>query len=288
MLKGLSVGLASIVALASCATEFSEVAPRGGWRAVAERACMDRRAGSSSAYIVEKPAIIDGDCGMDFPLEVTALNNGRAAIKPTATLGCPVTEALDAWLNESVQPAAMAWIGSPVVEIKQISAYACRKRNNVGSGFSEHAFGNALDIAGFTFANGTQITFAKNWNGPPNVKSFFREIVATACDRFTTVLAPGSNIMHYNHIHVDLAVVAPDNSPKLCKPAPEVKPPERSPVDVELIATTPAAAPSVSTQQPSTTQEAAQPAGSPSASAAPASAQSEVPPDQAPQTSGAQ
>lgn len=242
MLTRILGGLVVAVTLGSCVTKFSEVAPRGGWRSEAEMACMDRRAERNLATaavspalepiavpaIVELPAIVEGECGIDRPLQVSALADGQTVISPTPTLGCPLTEALEEWLSTSVQPAALAWIGSPVVEIAQISAYACRKRNNFGQSYSEHAFGNALDIEGFKFANGREITFAKDWNSTPKVEGFFREIFATACQRYTTVLGPGSNIMHFNHIHMDLALVAPDNSPKMCKPVPEVNPPQRN------------------------------------------------------------
>lgn len=182
------------------------------------------------------PAIADGACGIDFPLKVTALVDGQVVVTPEATLGCPVTEALEAWLSEAVQPAALAWIGSPVVEIGQLSNYACRKRNNFGSGYSEHAFGNALDIATFTFANGRKLTIAKDWDSSAAARGFFREVFATACQRFTTTLGPGSNIMHYNHIHIDLAEVAPDNSPRMCKPPPDPLPARRATGDGEMIA----------------------------------------------------
>src|SRR5262249_46082613 len=33
---------------------------------------------------------------------------------------------------------------------------------------------------------------------------FLRDVQAAACDQFSTVLAPGSNVYHYDHIHVDL------------------------------------------------------------------------------------
>lgn len=217
---------------------FSDVDPAGGWREEKELACMEKR--TDQPGIRAMPAIVDELCGMTFPLEVTAFSGGRAAVKPAATLGCPMTATIESWFRESVQPAAIAWIGSPVVEVSQMSSYACRKRNNIGSEFSEHSFGNALDVSGFRFANGRTITVARDWRGDPKVEGFFREIFATACQRFTTVLAPGSNIMHYNHIHIDLAKVAPDNSPKMCKPQPEVTPPARQPFD-EPVAAAPVA-----------------------------------------------
>jgi len=65
---------------------------------------------------------------------------GPVALKPAATLACPIVSALDRWLADSVQPAAMRWFGQRVVEIKQISAYSCRGMNgNSHAHISEHA-----------------------------------------------------------------------------------------------------------------------------------------------------
>ncbi len=82
-----------------------------------------------------------------------------AAVTPAATLACPIVSALERWIVDAVQPAAQRWFNSPVVEIKQISAYSCRGMNGQpGAHISEHAFGNALDVAGFVFADGRKVT----------------------------------------------------------------------------------------------------------------------------------
>ena len=130
---------------------------------------------------------------------------GPVAVKPAATLACPIVSVLDRWLADSVQPAAMRWFGARVVEIKQISAYSCRGMNgNPNAHISEHAFGNALDIAAFTLADGRRITVKDGWHGLPEEQGFLRDVQGAACQQFTTVLAPGSNAYHYDHIHVDL------------------------------------------------------------------------------------
>jgi len=130
---------------------------------------------------------------------------GPVAMRPAATLACPIVSALDHWLAESVQPAAQRWFGARVVEIKQISAYSCRGMNgNSNAHISEHAFGNALDIAAFTLADGRRVTVKDGWRGMPEEQGFLRDIQAAACQQFNTVLAPGSNVYHYDHIHVDL------------------------------------------------------------------------------------
>ena len=136
---------------------------------------------------------------------VTGSIGTPVAVSPAATLACPMVSELDRWIISSVQPAAMRWFGVPVAEIKQISAYSCRGMNgNPNARISEHAFGNALDIASFTLADGRKITVKNGWRGLPEEQGFLRDVQGAACAQFTTVLAPGSNVFHYDHIHVDL------------------------------------------------------------------------------------
>jgi hypothetical protein len=147
-------------------------------------------------------------------------------VKPAATLACPIVSALDHWFANAVQPAAQKWFRQPVVEIKQISAYSCRGMNGQpGAHISEHAFGNALDIAAFVLADGHRITVKDGWKGSPEEQGFLRDVQGSACDQFTTVLAPGSNQFHYDHIHVDLMRRA--SGRRICQPGA---------VDGELVA----------------------------------------------------
>ncbi len=138
-----------------------------------------------------------------------------SALQPPATLACPLVSALDRWVSEGVQPAALHWFGLPVTSIHQIGGYSCRGMVG-GSGVSEHAFGNALDIAGFTLANGRKITVKDGWHGTPEEQGFLHDVQLYACETFTTVLAPGYNVYHYDHIHVDLMHRRPGYRP--CRP----------------------------------------------------------------------
>src|SRR6478736_1615026 len=143
---------------------------------------------------------------------------GQVSMKPAATLACPIVSALDRWLSDSVQPAAMRWFGVRVVEIRQISAYSCRGMNgNPHAHISEHAFGNALDIAAFTLADGRRITVKTGWRGMPEEQGFLRDVQGAACQQFNTVLAPGSNAHHEDHIHVDL--MRRSSRRTICEPA---------------------------------------------------------------------
>jgi hypothetical protein len=147
-----------------------------------------------------------------------SLTAGPVTVSPTATLACPVVSVLDRFVTESIQPAAMRWFGQPVAEIKQISAYSCRGMNgNPNATISEHAFGNALDIAAFTLADGRRITVKDGWHASPPEQGFLHDVQSGACEMFTTVLAPGSNQYHYDHIHVDL--MRRSSGRRICQPA---------------------------------------------------------------------
>jgi hypothetical protein len=147
-----------------------------------------------------------------------AVTAGPAAVSPAATLACPLVSTLDRFVSEGVQPAAVRWFGRPVVEIKQISAYSCRGMNgDPNAHISEHAFGNALDIAAFTLADGRKVTVKDGWQGAPEEQGFLHDVQTAACAMFTTVLAPGSNVYHYDHMHVDL--MRRPSGRVICQPA---------------------------------------------------------------------
>jgi hypothetical protein len=143
----------------------------------------------------------------------------QVSVAPAATLACPLVAQLDNWMATGVQPAASRWFGQPVVEIKQISAYSCRSMNSQrGAPISEHAFGNALDVAAFTLADGRKVTVRDGWRGAPEERAFLHDLHASACRLFATVLAPGSNAFHYDHIHVDLR--RHERGGSICEPRP--------------------------------------------------------------------
>jgi Extensin-like protein C-terminus len=149
---------------------------------------------------------------------MTTASAGPVEVKPPATLACPIVSALDQWITGAVQPAALHWFHQPVVEIKQISAYSCRGMNgNPNAHISEHAFGNALDVAEFDLADGHRVSVQYGWHGSPEEQGFLHDVQSAACDEFTTVLAPGANVYHYNHIHVDL--MRHYNGRHICEPS---------------------------------------------------------------------
>jgi hypothetical protein len=196
---------------------------RAEWRDRAEAQCMASARVRKSPYVTQVSTISGPSaCSILAPLKVSAALGGRVRITPTATVGCPVTASLDRWIRNSIQKAAYRQFGKPVVEIKQISSYSCRGRNGRRRGpLSEHAYGNAIDIAAFRLSDGRQITVVKGWwRGTPREKAFLREVFAGACEEFYTVLGPGSDRHHYNHFHLDLLVTNVSKGRHYCQPRP--------------------------------------------------------------------
>ncbi len=194
---------------------------REPWRAEAEEQCLAEKGVVASAFMEPLPAIEGkGMCGMNHPFRVNALADGNVIVEPAARMACPAIRETDAWMRDVVQPAATAWLGQPITAIRQMSSYSCRNMNGqAGAKISEHAFGNALDIGAFRTADGRWITVKNGWKGTPEEQGFLRQVHAGACERFTTVLSPGSNIYHYDHIHFDLKRHAKGRS--YCNPKPQ-------------------------------------------------------------------
>jgi hypothetical protein len=218
------VSLAIVGSVAGCGVY--ERAQRPAWRTQAENTCLAQHRITQSEYIQPANEMSGpGICGLTRPFKVTALQNGAVAFNSTATLDCSMIAELDQWLTDVVQPAAQARFGVPVTQINSMGSYSCRGMNNqYGAQLSEHAFGNALDIGGFVLADGRSIAIVRDWTrGDEQTQAFLRDVHGGACDLFTTVLGPGSNAFHYNHIHVDLAMHGNTSSGprRICKPVPK-------------------------------------------------------------------
>jgi len=221
LVAGLTM-VAFVAALVGCASRGTfNSGQRAPWRAEKEQACLAGGAVHASTY-VRPLSTIDGPgiCGLRKPLRVSGLAGGRVVITPAATIGCPMTAGLDRWVRNAVQPASYRYFGRPVVEIRQIASYGCRGRNSNRFGApSEHAFGNALDVAGFRLAGGYEITVLRGWKGDPRERAFLRAVFSGACAEFYTVLGPGADRHHYNHFHLDLLLTNTKNGRHLCQPS---------------------------------------------------------------------
>ena len=198
---------------------------RAAWRTEAEEACLAQKLVQPTAYMsriseIEGP----GACGITYPFKVSAFSEGTIRMTNRVTLGCPMIPRVDAWLLDTVQPAAELYFGTTVTDVRA-GTYSCRTRNHqAGAKKSEHAFGNAIDVMSFVLSDGREITVLKGWRGDPTEQDFLREVFIGACGHFTTVLGPGADAFHYDHFHLDLARHDARGQRRICKPIIKFEP----------------------------------------------------------------
>ncbi|MBB2753677.1 UNVERIFIED_ORG: hypothetical protein GGI57_004406 [Rhizobium aethiopicum] len=155
----------------------------------------------------DAPRIDDGNgCGIDKPIIVSEALPG-ITLKPEATIRCRAALALARWMKESVIPAASAALPEQrrLTTVNQATSYMCRLRNGAGTGkISEHARGNAIDIASFHFEKGEDVAVRSRREDPTLTGAFQRTVSAAGCLYFTTVLDPESDAAHETHFHLDV------------------------------------------------------------------------------------
>lgn len=192
---------------------------REEWRSDLESQCWRAGLVKTNPWL-QAGGKIDGGgaCGMDRAFKATALLNGTIAQERELTLNCPALATLERWLAEVVQPAAEKHFGQRIVSMRA-GSYSCRGANgNPNANLSEHSYGNAADVFGFGLADGRGITVARGWKGDPVEQEFLREIFVAACGRFSTVLGPGADAFHYDHLHLDLRPHGRDGRQTVCRP----------------------------------------------------------------------
>jgi len=167
-----------------------------------------------------------GGCGGEdlVRLEAIVLSpTQRVTVKPAAILRCTMAAAVADWVRTDIAPLAVS-LGTTVSELDNFNSFECRGRNRVkGAKLSEHGLANALDVRGLKFTDGKTLSLTDR-----AVPRETREkVLASVCARFTTVLGPGSDWYHEDHIHLDLAQRR--NNFKLCQwgvyePMPAIAP----------------------------------------------------------------
>src|SRR3984885_9081244 len=138
-----------------------------------------------------------GGCGGEDLVRLEAVvlpDNRQVTVKPAAILRCKMASAVAGWVRTDIAPLAK------------------------GPGRA-----NALDVRSFKFADGRMVSLTDR-----SVAREVRETVLhSVCARFSTVLGPGSDGYHEDHIHLDLA--ERHNGYRICQwdvwdPLPQVAP----------------------------------------------------------------
>ncbi|MCX8996618.1 extensin family protein [Rhizobiaceae bacterium BDR2-2] len=146
-----------------------------------------------------------GACGIENPIELSEPAPGLR-LDPPAVLRCAAALSVVEWTREIAVPVARkAFPGKRITALSNASSYVCRNRNTEQTGkVSEHARGNAIDISAVTFSDGETLTMKPRREDGDMAGAFQRSLTASACLYFTTVLSPGSDATHQDHLHLDI------------------------------------------------------------------------------------
>ncbi|WP_344706050.1 extensin family protein [Sphingomonas swuensis] len=118
---------------------------------------------------------------------------------------CPVAAAMLVWERE-LQVAANRHLGTSVRRLLHAGSFSCRRLYGRESGaWSEHATADAVDILGFTMADGRTVSVLRDWRDDGPTAAFLRSARDAACRSFSTVLSPDYNEAHRDHLHLDTA-----------------------------------------------------------------------------------
>ena len=243
----LQITLAMLLWATLCITSVAEIIPvpvdRPAHEALVEKAMETNASGKTSqtadkikpgalnsclielnkiakAISVTPPPPKDAECIIDNPVSMISITtkSGSIALPDDMLNDCTFALEFARWVADVANPLAKQHLGSPITKVLAGNGFTCRRRNNLPTGkLSEHAFGNAIDLLGFSLADKSTFTVkASGLMNQPNIR-FFAALRKTACGYFTTVLGPGANAAHATHLHLDLGIHGKTGNYRICE-----------------------------------------------------------------------
>jgi hypothetical protein len=177
-------------------------AARLGGDPVACRAILEK---AGVLFSEAKPETLSPDPGCQVK-DALRIDGGMAKLTPAdAVMTCREALAVSIWERQVVQTAADETLGQGVTGVINYGSYSCRRIYGQKKGpMSEHATANALDVAGFNLADGTDIMVERDWADPGPKGQFLHRVRDGACKVFLSTLSPDYNAAHHNHLHLDM------------------------------------------------------------------------------------
>ena len=152
------------------------------------------------------PFRASADCGFADGMTIIPAPNEATFAPAGVVTSCPVVAAMTLLERQVLQRAAERHLGSRVAIIHHAGSYSCRRINGRPDGaYSEHATADAIDVTGFTLADGRRVDVLSDWSARGPEAAFLIAVRDGACKLFATVLSPDYNQAHADHLHFDQA-----------------------------------------------------------------------------------
>ncbi|EZP52477.1 extensin family protein [Sphingomonas sp. RIT328] len=203
--RALALGL--VLLLAACGRAERPAPPRDSIATVSSRQtaqCLADLRNMDVSYKTLPDKDFGNGCGLSGAVQLIDIG---VPVTGITAIRCDEARALSGWVRNAVAPAAYQILGSELASVQSMGSYACRNvvgTRRGGDRRSGHAIANAIDVGGVTLKDGRRVTILRDWTSPdPQVQRFLSTIHASACKRFGTVLSPGYNAAHRNHLHLE-------------------------------------------------------------------------------------
>jgi len=187
-----------------------------------ERACLDGLAPAGVEFeAATSPPAANPACLIETPVRLKAI---KVLSRPPTVirlpdepiLSCKFVERFGHWLGGLAGPLIAGRLNSDLKAVRTGPGYECRNRNRAENGqLSAHAKGLALDIMSFELANGQTLTVKPSGDEP--ARATVEALRTAACGWFTTVLGPGSDAAHAEHMHVDILLHGSSDRYRICQ-----------------------------------------------------------------------
>lgn len=183
--------------------------------------CLARLAELEIEFHKEAAPSVAEACAVAIPVRLQSLVvrhgfGGLIHFPARPLVDCRLAEPLALWIGRVVAPVLAESFSSSLRTVRTGPGFECRNRNNETAGkMSAHAIGFALDISGFELANGKALSIGST--GEPVVQEALQTVRTAACGWFTTVLGPGSDAAHEDHLHVDIQPHGANGRYRICE-----------------------------------------------------------------------
>jgi hypothetical protein len=185
-------------------------------------ACLARlRAADISFDIPAMPVAAKASCAIEVPVRLKSIKMRARTVSEVhlpeePVISCQFAERLTAWLGNLVAPLIAARMSTDLRAVRTGPGYECRNRNGAAIGkLSAHAIGRAIDISGFELSSGKFIAIKPD--GDETARNVVDTVRTAACGWFTTVLGPGADAAHTDHLHVDMAMHGTSDRYRICQ-----------------------------------------------------------------------
>lgn len=171
--------------------------------------------------VAEHPTASNELCRIEAPVRLKAVPvpsrpGAMVRLGDQPILACRFADSFGRWLGDLVAPVVAGTLNTELRGVRTGPGFECRNRNGAATGkLSAHAEGLAIDIVGFELASGSTLRIQPESDAPPNPA--LAALRTAACGWFTTVLGPGSDAAHANHLHVDVQQHGSSNRYRICQ-----------------------------------------------------------------------